>query len=79
MITFIQKAIEITGSQVALAERAGCSQAAIWKLLHGRSKKVSAELAVAIERATDGKVTRHDLRPDLFAAAQVTSNTESAA
>ena len=31
-----------------------------------RSQKISADLALAIERACHGAVTRKDLRPDLF-------------
>lgn len=31
-----------------------------------RSKKAPADMVLRIERATDGKVTRHQLRPDVF-------------
>ena len=62
----IERAIEIRGSQVKLAEAIGCSQQQISYLLG--AKRVSAEMAVAIDRATNGQVSRHDLRPDIFAA-----------
>lgn len=61
----IQHAVDITGSQQKLAESAGCSQQHISYLLT-TAKRVSAETALSIERATGGKVTRHELRPDLF-------------
>lgn len=61
----IRRAIEIVGSQEKLAEMAGCSQQQISWLLT-TAKKVSAEHAVGIERATNGAVVRSDLRPDLF-------------
>lgn len=39
----------------------------LWQVAAGwRGKKASPRLAVAIERATDGAVTRHELRPDIF-------------
>lgn len=62
----IQKAIEIAGgSQQKLADRIGFSQMAVCKAL--KAGFVSAKMAVAIERATDGQVSRVELRPDLFA------------
>lgn len=61
----LRKAIELTGSQVALGAKIGCSQAKIsWLLIS--ADNISAEDAVAIERATDGRVSRRDLRPDMW-------------
>lgn len=34
--------------------------------IHSRGGKVPAELVIPIERATDGRITRHQLRPDLY-------------
>lgn len=60
----IESAIRLRGSEAKLAAACGVSQAAIWKAkVAGR---VSADLAVAIERATDSKVPRWRLRPDLW-------------
>lgn len=61
----IEKAISITGSQQKLAEKVGCSQQYI-SLLARSAVKVSAEMALAFDRATDGKVSKHTLRPDIF-------------
>jgi DNA-binding transcriptional regulator YdaS (Cro superfamily) len=62
----IQRAIDIAGSEAKLGALIGCSQVAINKAKHRGS--VSAEMAVAIDRATEGKVSKSDLRPDLFSA-----------
>ncbi|BAQ43999.1 transcriptional regulator [Methylobacterium aquaticum] len=62
----IQAAITLLGSEAKLGAACGVSQAAIWKAK--RAKRVSAELAVQIERATKGAISRHRLRPDLWSA-----------
>lgn len=62
----IEKAIKIAGSQTRLGEMCGVSQNAIWAAK--RAGKVSAELAVSIEQATNGEVPRWKLRPDLWEA-----------
>lgn len=62
----IKRAIRIAGSEKKLGELVGRSQHAIWSAKElGR---VTAELAVRIERATEGQVSRFDLKPDLFGA-----------
>jgi DNA-binding transcriptional regulator YdaS (Cro superfamily) len=62
----VQKAVELVGGQSALAKRMGgpVKQGHVWKWL--RMDRIPAERAIAIERATDGRVTRQELRPDLF-------------
>lgn len=64
----LRKAIETAGSQAELARRIGKKQAHVWNWLN-RDKIVPAEAVLAIEHATDGVVTRHDLRPDIFGPA----------
>jgi DNA-binding transcriptional regulator YdaS (Cro superfamily) len=71
MTTFrdhIRQAIELAGSQRALAEKIGLSQQGISYLLN-EAPQVSAEIAIAIERATDGQIRREKLRPDIFGEA----------
>lgn len=63
--TPLEKAIASCGSEASLARACGYSQNAIWSAK--RKGRVSAELAVAIERVTG--VTRQELRPDLFGEA----------
>ena len=61
----IDRAVEIMGSQVALARALNVSQARVWNWLN-RGDTVPAEVCRGIEKATDGQVTVHDLRPDVF-------------
>ncbi len=35
-------------------------------VVHWRNRGVPAERVLEIEAATEGKVTRHELRPDLY-------------
>lgn len=69
MTTFrdhIERAIKELGSQTKLANAMGCSQQYISWLLTD-ADQIGAEMSVAVERATGGKVGRAELRPDLFA------------
>lgn len=65
MNTSIQLAAELLGSQQALAKAAGVTQPAVFKWLAGKTRP-NFSAAIAIERATNGAVTRHDLRPDIY-------------
>lgn len=60
----VEKAIELKGTQSSLAAAMGCSQQQISYLL--AAKRISAEMAVAIDRATNGAVSKEELRPDLY-------------
>ena len=59
----IETAIALLGSQAKLADACGVTQASIWQAK--KAGRVSAELALLIERATGGEVTARQLRPDL--------------
>ena len=63
----LENAIQLAGGQTQLARRLGGSvkQAYIWNWLN-RDKRVPGEYVIPIEKAVDGKVTRHELRPDLY-------------
>lgn len=50
-------------SQAELAARLSVTQSAVSQWLRGR---VPAERVIAVEVATDGLVSRHELRPDIF-------------
>jgi DNA-binding transcriptional regulator YdaS (Cro superfamily) len=58
----VEKAFRIVGGQSAMASRLGISREAVrkWK------RQVPAERVLEIEHATDGQVSRHDLRPDIY-------------
>lgn len=51
-----------------VAKGAECSPATLYMISLGH-KQASAKLAGRIERATFGKVSRHELRPDIFGPA----------
>lgn len=53
------------GRAVLLAKAVGTSPAFIAHIAHGR-KLAPIKTAQAIELATDGEVTRYDLRPDVY-------------
>lgn len=60
----IQKAVDYHGTETKLGQATGYSQNAIWQAL--KKGRVSAEMAVAIDRATNGEVSKSALRPDLW-------------
>lgn len=62
-MSHLVKAIEIVGSATLLASAIGVRQSAIsnWR---ARGTVIDPLYCVAIERATNGAVTRQDLRPD---------------
>mgnify|MGYP002478029317 CR=1 FL=1 len=55
----------VWGARGEMAEYLGISLTWMSLLIHER-RTASAALAVKIEKATQGLVTRKDLRPDLF-------------
>lgn len=68
MNTALQRAVEVCGTQVELAQRLGVRQSTLWHWLVRAKKGVPAEHVIAIEKATRGAVRRYDLRPDIFPA-----------
>lgn len=60
----IEKAVRVAGSQSALARAIGVTPQAVqsWCV----SGNVPAVRVLDIERIVEGKVTRHELRPDLY-------------
>ncbi|MEK9971295.1 MAG: molecular chaperone TorD family protein [Ferrovibrio sp.] len=65
MDSALAKAIETVGGQTQLARLLGVKQANVWHWLN-KADRVPGEYVLAIEAATGGQVTRHDLRPDLY-------------
>lgn len=63
--TLLRQAVAEAGSQSKLAEGIGLSQQGVSYLLT-KSKSVSVEIAVAIDRFTKGKISKRALRPDIF-------------
>jgi len=54
------------GAQKHLAIAVGVTKGFIWQLVHNK-RPVPLELCAPIEQATNGEVTRKDLRPDDWA------------
>lgn len=61
----IDEVVKLAGGQAELARRCSTSQPRIWQCVH-RNKRIPADLVIPFERAVGGKVTRHDMRPDLY-------------
>ena len=61
----IDKAIEIFGTQTALAEAIGATQPFVSQWVRNE-RPVSPKFARKIEEVTNGVVTRYQLRPDVF-------------
>lgn len=64
----IDRAIKIMGGQAALGKAINYTQQGI-SYLRNKSTRVPGEVAVAIHAATNGEVSKADLRPDLFGRA----------
>lgn len=60
-IKAVADAAEIVGGATKLADILGISRPALYQW-----RRVPAERVLSIEKATDGKVSRERLRPDLF-------------
>lgn len=64
-ISALEKAIEAVGGPSALADRIGGTVKA-QHIINWRNRGVPVERVKEIVRATDGKVTAHDLMPGIF-------------
>jgi len=62
----IEKAVERFGSEAALARASGLSQPVVHEAR--KNGRVGPRLAMGIEKAMGGDITRSELRPDLWPA-----------
>lgn len=60
----LKKIIDLVGGQVKLAEKIGIKQQAVHSWI--ASGKIPAERVPVLAELSEGKVSRHDLRPDLW-------------
>lgn len=63
---YLLQAIDICGGQVALGKSIGKTQATISSWINRKNRKISPEFVIAIAKATDFKITPHQLRPDIY-------------
>jgi DNA-binding transcriptional regulator YdaS (Cro superfamily) len=61
----IEKAIELAGGTSALAKKIGVNSPQVVSNWVAR-KRVPPKYCAAVERATEGRVTRQELRPELW-------------
>lgn len=64
MSNSVEKAVEIVGSQSALAAMIGVRPQAVQQWVATGIAPVRR--VIAIEQASGGKVSRHELRPDIY-------------
>jgi len=64
----IKDATAIVGGQAKLAKMIGVTPPTVYQWLKG-ARPVPATRCIAVEDATNGVVTRHDLRSDVFGQA----------
>lgn len=60
---YIKKAVDVAGSQAALARACGVSSVAVFRWLNGR--RVKADYVMSIVKAANGEVKAYQIRPDL--------------
>lgn len=61
----LRGAVDAAGGQNATAKKLGTTQSTVWGWIH-KIRKCPAERVVELEAACHGRITRHQLRPDLF-------------
>ena len=73
----IEKAIELAGGTSALAKLIGVNSPQVVSNWVAR-KRVPPKYCAAVERATEGQVTRQDLRPELWGDVVMQSQAKAA-
>ncbi|MDH3232223.1 MAG: helix-turn-helix domain-containing protein [Alphaproteobacteria bacterium] len=69
----LNRAITVVGSQSELARKIGSTQQMVSFWLKKSKSGTPAQFCLAIEKATGGEVTCHDLRPDVYPAPERSS------
>ncbi|WP_460420792.1 YdaS family helix-turn-helix protein [Pseudomonas sp. ZL2] len=69
----VETVVRLAGGQAELARRCNTSQPRIWQCVH-RNQRVPADLVIPFEKAVNGQVTRHQLRPDLYPEEEITAS-----
>lgn len=61
----IKKVVDVVGTKIAIARHLGITKGAV-----SQWTTIPAEHVLAIEKLTGGRVTRYELRPDLYTSGQ---------
>ena len=61
----LRMAVSLIGSQASLARQLGVQRSTVNSWIHGRNK-IPPEAAIKIEKLTNSKVKKKELRPDHF-------------
>ena len=61
----LEAAIELFPSKTEFARACGVSRQIVSNWVH-REKQVTSKHVLSVEKATRGKITRYDLRPDFY-------------
>lgn len=69
----LETAIRIAGGPTAAASELGVSRQALWKW-----RRAPALRVVDLERISRGKVSRHELRPDIFGSPERSTADQAA-
>jgi DNA-binding transcriptional regulator YdaS (Cro superfamily) len=64
-MNYFKEFVKNVGTHQLASEQLGVSRAYVTQMLLGR-KKVSFKIARRVESLTSGKITRKDLRPDIY-------------
>lgn len=62
----LQRAVDIAGGQSALGSMINRAQGHVYYWLYRAKNGCPPNVAIEIEAALDGQITRYDLRPDIF-------------
>ena len=68
----LEAAIKIAGGQSALGRLINKDQRTIWAWLN-KTGRVPAEEVLSLEKALEGKITRHEFRADIYPIEDVNS------
>lgn len=72
----IQRVVQTVGSQTKLARKLGVTPQAVQRWCSG-GQIVPVARAIQIEHVLNGKITRVDLRPDIFAGVPVVADQDN--
>lgn len=61
----LKKVLKHVGGQNALARLLSVAQPSVYRWVHN-AQRIPAEHVLKIEKALNGKISRHEIRPDIY-------------